>query len=75
MAPDPEFLDQLAVPFGSILPADAPSKDAGTTPIPGTGAYEFSSYDPNHALVMIRNPYFKVWSAAAEPQGYPERST
>ncbi len=21
---------------------------------------------------MMRNPYFKVWSAAAEPQGYPD---
>ena len=73
VAPDPEFLDQLAVPFGSILPADAPSKDAGTTPIPGTGAYEFSSYNPNHELVMIRNPHFKVWSAAAKPQGYPQQ--
>ena len=73
VAPQPEFLDQLAVPFGSILPASAPSKDAGTTPIPGTGAYEFSSYNPNHELVMIRNPHFKVWSAAAQPQGYPQQ--
>ncbi len=71
VAPDAEFLDQLAVPFGSILPASAPVKDAGTTPIPGTGAYEFSKYDPNHQLTMVRNPHFKVWSAAAQPQGYP----
>jgi peptide/nickel transport system substrate-binding protein len=71
VAPDPEFLDQLAVPFGSILPASAPAKDAGTTPLPGTGAYTFSKYDPNHQLTMVRNKYFKVWSAAAQPQGYP----
>ncbi len=70
-APDAEFLDQLAVPFGSILPSTAPSKDAGDTPLPGTGAYEFKSYNPNTGLVMVRNPYFKVWSAAAQPQGYP----
>ncbi|MGH3472474.1 MAG: ABC transporter substrate-binding protein, partial [Nocardioidaceae bacterium] len=68
--PDAEFEDQIAVPFGSILPANAPSKDAGTTPIPGTGAYYFASYDPNRALVMKRNPHFHVWSQAAEPQGY-----
>jgi peptide/nickel transport system substrate-binding protein len=71
-APDAEFLDQLAVPFGAILPSSAPAKDAGTTPIPGTGAYYFSKYDPNRQLTMKRNPYFKVWSAAAQPQGYPD---
>jgi peptide/nickel transport system substrate-binding protein len=68
---DSEFLDQLAVPFGSILPASTPGKDQGDTPIPGTGAYYFVSYNPNSGLIMKRNPYFKVWSAAAEPQGYP----
>src|SRR5579875_2005090 len=67
--PDPNFEDQLAVPFGSILPASAPTKAGGTnTPIPGTGPYYFSSYNPNSQLVMKRNPYFKVWSAAAEPR-------
>lgn len=71
VAPDAEFLDQLAVPFGSILPASSPSHDAGTTPLAGTGAYTFSKYDPNHQLTMVRNKYFKVWSAAAQPQGYP----
>ena len=71
IAPDAEFLDQLAVPFGSILPANTPPKDQGDTPIPGTGAYAFTSYNPNSALIMKRNPYFKVWSAAAQPQGYP----
>ncbi len=69
--PDAEFLDQLAVPFGSILPASTPGHDMGTTPIPGTGAYMFKSDNPNTKLVMVRNPYFKVWSAAAQPQGYP----
>jgi peptide/nickel transport system substrate-binding protein len=71
IAPDAEFLDQLAVPFGSIIPANTPPKDQGDNPVPGTGAYMFKSYNPNSALVMVRNPYFKVWSAAAQPQGYP----
>jgi len=70
--PQAEFLDQLAVPFGSILPASTPPKDQGDAPIPTTGAYMFSSYDPNKALVMVRNPYFKQWSAAAQPAGYPD---
>jgi peptide/nickel transport system substrate-binding protein len=71
VAPDAEFLDQLAVPFGTILPASSPGKDAGSTPLPGTGAYTFSKYDPNHQLTMVRNKHFKVWSAAAQPPGYP----
>jgi peptide/nickel transport system substrate-binding protein len=70
--PDSEFLDQLAVPFGSIVPAGTPGKDMGTTPIPGTGAYMIKSYDPNRALVMVRNPYFKQWNADAQPWGYAD---
>jgi len=71
-APDPEFQYKLAVPHASILPASTPGKDMGTTPIPGTGAYYFASDDPNRQLTMKRNPDFKVWSVAAEPQGYPD---
>jgi peptide/nickel transport system substrate-binding protein len=70
--PDPEFVYKVSVPHASILPEDAPAKDAGTTPIPTTGAYKFASYDPNRALKMVRNPYFKQWSADAQPQGYPD---
>ena len=70
--PDPELLYKLAVPHASILPASAPPKDAGTTPIPTTGPYMFDSYDPNRALIMMRNPYFKEWSHDAQPQGYPD---
>ena len=32
----------------------------------------FASYDPNSALMLVRNPYFKEWSHAAQPQGYPD---
>ena len=70
--PDSEFKYKLAVPFASIVPADSPPKDAGTKPLPGTGAYYFASYDPNKQLVMKRNPYFKQWSQAAQPAGYPD---
>jgi peptide/nickel transport system substrate-binding protein len=70
---DPEFIDQLAVPFGAILPAGTPTKDQGSTPVPGTGAYTFQSYNPTTSLVMVRNPYFKVWNAKAQPQGYPNK--
>ncbi len=70
---DPEFIDQLAVPFAAIVPAGTPTKDEGSTPVPGTGAYTFKSYNPASSLVMVRNPYFKVWNAKAQPQGYPNK--
>src|SRR4051812_11799132 len=72
-APDPEFKYKLAVPHASILPADAPPKDSGTKPIAGTGAYMFTTYNPNKQLLMVRNPHFKEWSHAAQPAGYPDR--
>jgi peptide/nickel transport system substrate-binding protein len=68
--PNPEFLFQIAVPFASIVPAGTPAKDMGTVPVPGTGAYMITSYDPQKALIVKRNPYFKVWNAAAQPDGY-----
>jgi peptide/nickel transport system substrate-binding protein len=72
VAPDSEFFDKLAIPHGMILPASAPAKDSGTTPIPGTGAYMIASYDPNKQLKLVRNPHFKEWSADAQPDGYPD---
>jgi peptide/nickel transport system substrate-binding protein len=71
-APDSEFKYRLAVPHASIVPAGSPPKDAGTKPLPGTGAYYFASYDPNKQLVMKRNPHFKEWSHDAQPDGYPD---
>jgi peptide/nickel transport system substrate-binding protein len=73
IAPDSEFKYRLAVPHASIVPAGSPSSDAGTKPLPGTGAYYFSSYDPNKQLVMKRNPFFKQWSHDAQPDGYPDQ--
>jgi peptide/nickel transport system substrate-binding protein len=70
--PDPELPYKLAVPHASIVPKDSPSKDAGTKPLPSTGPYMAASYDPNRALKLVRNPYFKEWSRDAEPQGYPD---
>ena len=74
-APDPEFKYKLAVPHAVILPANSPPKDSGTKLIPGTGPYMFSTYNPNRQLTMVRNPYFKQWSKAAQPAGYPDRIT
>lgn len=74
-AADPEFKYKLAVPHASILPAGTPTKDVGTKPIPGTGAYMFKSYNPNRSLVLVRNPFFKEWSVKAQPDGFPDQIT
>ena len=71
--PDAEFFQKIGLPHAVILPSDAPVQDAGSVPIPSTGPYMFTSYDPNKALVMERNPHFKVWSEEAQPDGYPDK--
>lgn len=68
--PDPEFLVKLALPHASILPASVGDRDAGTTPLPGTGPYQLLSYDPNDRLRIGRNPHFRPWSADAQPDGH-----
>jgi len=68
---DPEFLDKLAVPFAFIIPASTPAKNVNIPP-PGTGPYMWAEYAPNKEIKLVRNPYFKVWSAAAQPAGNPD---
>lgn len=70
--PDPEFLSKLALPHASILPDDAPGRDSGTLPVPGTGPYRITRYDPDDALVLERNPFFHPWNPDAQPPGLPD---
>ena len=67
---DPEFLSQIAVPFAAILPAGTSPHDLGTTPPAATGPYMIASYAPEREMRLLRNPYFKEWSADAQPDGY-----
>src|SRR6476619_2221485 len=68
---DPEFLDQLAVPFAFILPTGTPNTEVKIPP-PGTGPYMWAEYNPNKELKLTRNPNFKVWSKDAQPAGNPD---
>ena len=72
-AADPEFFDKLALPFAYVVPADTSKKLTGNNVPPGTGPYMWQSYSPNSQAVLVRNPYFKQWSAAAQPVGYPDK--
>jgi peptide/nickel transport system substrate-binding protein len=70
-APDAEFIDKLALPFAYVVPASTSSKLTGNNVPPGTGPYMWKSYNPNSEAVIVRNPYFHVWSKLAQPAGYP----
>ena len=68
---DPEFLQQLALPFAFVLPADTPAKHVDIPP-PGTGPYKWAEYKPTTAMRVVRNPFFKEWSKDAQPAGLPD---
>jgi peptide/nickel transport system substrate-binding protein len=70
-APDPEIMDQLSLPFAYVVPANTSPKLTGNNVPPGTGPYMWKSYNPNTEAVLVRNPYFKVWSKIAQPAGNP----
>src|SRR6201986_695218 len=70
-APDPELMDQLSLPFAFAVPASTSMKLTGNNVPPGTGPYMWKSYNPNTQAVLVRNPYFHVWSAQAQPAGDP----
>ncbi len=71
-APDPEFMDKLALPFAYVVPGNTTLKLTGNKVPPGTGPYMWQSYSPNSEAVLVRNKYFHVWSAQAQPNGYPD---
>ena len=73
IAPDPDFLYKLAFEFTAPVPANTPARDVGRNPVPATGPYMITRYIPGHEVVFARNPYFREWSAAAQPQGSPNR--
>ena len=76
--PDPEFLDKLALPFAYPVPAGVSLTKAARLGVPGTGPYMIRSYKQSRLhktslVVLVRNPHFREWSAAAQPDGYPDR--
>jgi ABC-type transport system substrate-binding protein/DNA-binding SARP family transcriptional activator/streptogramin lyase len=72
-APDPDFLDKLALPFADAVPAGTPDRQLTAAQIPATGPYLTRSFQPTRAWVLVRNPRFRQWSALAQPGGYPDR--
>ncbi len=73
VAPDPEFLAKLAIPAAGAVPPGTPDHDVGTAAVPGTGPYMVGRFEPERSLELVRNPYFREWSRAARPDGFPDR--
>ena len=73
VAPDPDFLYKLALPFAYVLPAGTPAHEVGKDPLPATGPYVIAGYRPQRAVEFVRNRSFHEWSKAAQPDGYPDR--
>jgi YVTN family beta-propeller protein len=70
--PDPDFLYKLAQQYAFVVPASTPHRLL-SSPIPATGPYVIATYAPGRELHLVRNPVFREWSAAAQPDGYPDR--
>jgi peptide/nickel transport system substrate-binding protein len=71
--PDPDFLFNLVQPAAFVVPAGTPARDVGTSPVPATGPYMIQAFVPKQSLTLVRNPQFREWSRAAQPDGYPDR--
>ncbi len=70
--PDPIFLYKLAAPFAYVAPAGTSLQIATRRPLPATGPYRIASYIPKHSIRLVRNPRFREWSNAAQPDGFPD---
>jgi peptide/nickel transport system substrate-binding protein len=69
---DPEFLFRLALPFAYVVPAGTPLRSAVHHPVPATGPYRVASVSRHGSMRLVRNPYFREWSTAAQPAGFAD---
>jgi YVTN family beta-propeller protein len=69
---DPDLPYKLALPWAAPAPPGAADHLMDDAPfLPGTGPYMVSQYQPDSSLTLVRNPNFRQWSHAAQPDGYP----
>src|SRR4051812_46296073 len=70
-AADPGLPAALTLAAASAVPAGTPDEPAGHRPIPGTGPYGIVRAS-DREVRWERNPYFREWSHAAQPDGNPD---
>src|SRR5262249_43971614 len=71
--PDPDLLFKLTLPPARPVPPGTPRTHLVTQPVPSTGPYRTAQFTPGRRLLLVRNKYFREWSRAAQPDGYPDR--
>lgn len=76
VAPEGDFANVLASEFAAPVPSNSPRSDSSLNPLPATGPYEISSYQPRSRIVAVRNPHFQGWRFHGNvPSGNPDRVT
>jgi len=70
--PDPEFLYKLALPVAFALPPGVPDRLGDDQALPATGPYRIETASESR-ITLVRNPRFREWSGAAQPDGNPDR--
>ena len=76
VTPQADFANVLASEFAAPVPPNAPDTDTSLHPLPATGPYEITSYQPRAKIVEERNPHFQTWRFhGAVPAGNPDRVT
>jgi YVTN family beta-propeller protein len=70
-APDRYFLSTMTSMPTAPVPPGTPFHPLNTTAIPGTGPYIVASASKRE-IRYIRNPRFREWSHAAQPDGNPD---
>jgi YVTN family beta-propeller protein len=73
LAPDPEFVYKLTLPFAYPIPPSVPDEERRRRGTPGTGPYMLEEPMTDEGLTLVRNPTFHSWSQAARPDGYVDR--
>ena len=68
--PDPELLNKLTI---GLYPAPPGTQlePLRSTSLPGTGPYAVASVKDG-SVTLVRSAQFSQWSAAAQPNGYPD---
>ena len=74
VAPDPDFLYKLALPYAFVLPAGTPRRDSGTRPLPATGPYVIATTG-RKLLTLVRNPRSTNGRSRLSPTATQTRSS
>jgi peptide/nickel transport system substrate-binding protein len=67
--PDADLPFKLALSFAFPVPAETPVEDQGLEPLPATGPYMVADAGLD-GIELVRNPLFREWSGAAQPDGF-----